>query len=128
MKKEDIYAQGRAYGLKMALDIVKRDGIEGLEKEIRFRNNSGFNLPLATREMNQVTDKIKMRTIDTVKLLSIATLHDEFGMGPKRLQRFFNRFDLKAECIMADLATWDDYQKTVLEETGIDMKMHQNNY
>lgn len=52
--------------------------------------------------MNKACTKIKEMT------LSVATLHDEFDFGAKRCQRFIERMNLKAECIVDDLVTWDD--------------------
>ena len=41
MGKVDDYTAGRSQGLILAREIVKKDGIEGLEKEIQFRNITG---------------------------------------------------------------------------------------
>lgn len=123
MSKVDMYAQGRASGLQLALEIVKDGGIEALEKELKFRNTSGINLPLARKELDAACDKIKQRTCATIGLLSIATLHDEFDFGEKRAKRFWKRFESKAECISENMATWDDYQKMVKEELGLEIKI-----
>lgn len=39
MGKVDDYTAGRSQGLILAREIVKKDGIEGLEKEIQFRKH-----------------------------------------------------------------------------------------
>lgn len=41
MGKVDDYTAGRSQGLILAREIVKKDGIEGLEKEIQFRKYHG---------------------------------------------------------------------------------------
>ena len=38
MAKVDNYIAGREDGLQLALNIVKKKGVKGLEDEIRFRN------------------------------------------------------------------------------------------
>ena len=38
MAKIDNYIAGREDGLQLALNIVKKKGVKGLEDEIRFRN------------------------------------------------------------------------------------------
>ena len=41
MAKRNDYITGREDGLLMALEIVKNEGVEALEKEIEFRNKIG---------------------------------------------------------------------------------------
>lgn len=57
---------------------------------------------------------------------SILTLHDEFGFGTQRCDRFIKRFNKKAECIMDDMASWNDYIKTIKEELGIELGIREN--
>jgi hypothetical protein len=127
MGKLDDYAAGRAHGMKLAMDIVKKDGLEELEKEIRFRNVSGINVALSKKELDKACEKIKNRTLDTMLTLAVATLHDEFGFGQKRCQRFIDRLNLKAECLVDDMSTWDDYIKMIKDEIGIEMSIRDNN-
>lgn len=56
----------------------------------------------------------------------VATLHDEFDFGAKRCQRFIERMNLKAECIVDDLATWDDFIGQIREELGIQIVIRRN--
>ena len=46
MSKKD-YITGRMDGLKLALRIADRDGIDGIRKEIAYRNNGGINTRLS---------------------------------------------------------------------------------
>lgn len=127
MGKIDSYAAGRAEGMLLARDIVKKDGIEELEREIRFRNITGVNLGISRKELEKATVKIKNMTLDTILVIAVATLHDEFDFGAKRCQRFIKRLNLKAECLMDDMATWKDYIDTIKEELGIEMVIRENN-
>lgn len=126
MGKLDDYTAGRAAGLLMARDIVKKGGLEELEKEIRFRNITGIHTAFTRKELDKASEKIKERTLDTVCILSAATLRDEFGFGKVRLQRFMARMNLKAECLMDDMATWTDYINTIREEVGLEMTIRRN--
>ena len=125
-KKINDYMAGREDGLMMALDIVKKDGIEALEKEVQFRNVTGIHMPLAKKDLDKATVKIKEQLLDTVTVLSVATLHDEFGFGGKRCQRFIKRFNTKAECLVDDMASWDDYIQMIREELGIELVIRRN--
>ena len=49
MAKRNDYITGREDGLLMALEIVKNEGVEALEKEIKFRNVTGIRTGLTKR-------------------------------------------------------------------------------
>lgn len=127
MGKVDNYAAGRSAGMILAYDIVKEGGIEALRKEIRFRNISGINVGISQKELDDQTDKIKKRTLDTVLVMAVAVLRDEFNFGKKRCSRFIERFNKKADCLMVDMASWDDYIQMIQEEIGIELVIRENN-
>ena len=51
MAKRNDYITGREDGLLMALEIVKNEGVEALEKEIKFRNVTGIRTALAKKTL-----------------------------------------------------------------------------
>lgn len=120
------YDRGRNDGLAMALRIVESDGIEGLRKEIKFRGVTGIHTTLAKKELDQASKQIKEMTLDTMIVLAVATLHDEFDFGQKRCQRFMDRLELKAGCLIDDLATWTDYIKAIKDEIGLELSIREN--
>lgn len=126
MAKLDQYMQGRTEGMEFALRLVKDKGIEGLEKEIRFRNRSGISLNVTSQELNAASDKIKDMTLDTVTALGIAALHDCFGFGKKRCERWKDTFKEGAKLLQEDMATWQDYINSIEEEIGISLKIRWN--
>ena len=119
------YDRGRNDGLAMALRIVESDGIEGLRKEIKFRGVTGIHTALAKKELDQASKQIKEMTLDTMIVLAVATLHDEFDFGQKRCQRFMDRLELKAGCLIDNLATWPDYIKAIKDEIGLELSMRE---
>lgn len=120
------YDRGRNDGLAMALRITEEDGIEGLRKEIKFRGVTGIHTTLAKKELDQASKQIKEMTLDTMIVLAVATLHDEFDFGQKRCQRFMDRLELKAGCLIDDLATWPDYIKAIKDEIGLELSIREN--
>lgn len=126
MGRVNDYMAGREDGLQLAFSIVKERGIEGLEEEIKFRNATGIHTMLAKKDLDKATRKIKEMTLDTFTILSVATLRDEFEYGKKRLNRFIERMNQKAECLMDDMASWQDYIDAIKEETGIELSLRRN--
>ena len=126
MAKLNDYIAGRNDGLHLALRIVKERGVEGLEEEIRFRNITGIHTQYAKKDLEKATMRIKEMTVDTFTVLSVATLRDEFDFGKKRCKRFIDRMNLKAECLLADMVTWQDLIDNIEEEMGIRLRIRRN--
>lgn len=77
-KSNDKVHEYRMSGAAWLLEIVKREGIEEAEKELAKRRACFVPLEIPTSKMREFEQKVKWNTIDTVVLLSCATLHDEF--------------------------------------------------
>lgn len=113
------YQKGRNDGLALAWRIVREGGAEALEKEINERKATGISVNMSMKEIDTAILPIKELTIRTVLAMSVATLRDEYGFGKERLQRFADRFMLKADCMSEGWLTWKDLCENIEEETGI---------
>lgn len=120
------YNAGRNDGLAMALTIAERDGVAALREEIHFRGVTNIHTSIAKKELNAASQKIKEMTLDTMLVLAVATLHDEFDFGAKRCQRFIDRMVKKADCMLDDMVTWEDYIAAIEAEMGIRMNIRRN--
>lgn len=123
MNKMREYERGREDGLSLALRIAKEGGIEALEREIRFRGVTGIHTSLASKDLDKASEQIKEITLDTFTVMSVAVLHDEFGFGEKRCQRYMDGINKAAEYIVDGLATWPDYISAIKEEIGLDLRI-----
>ena len=123
MNKMREYERGREDGLSLALRIAKEGGIEALEREIKFRGVTGIHTSLASKDLDKASEKIKEITLDTFTVMSVAVLHDEFGFGEKRCQRYMDGINKAAEYIVDGLATWPDYIASIKEEIGLDLRI-----
>ncbi len=123
MNKMREYERGREDGLSLALRIAKEGGIEALEKEIRFRGITGIHTSLASKDLDKASEQIKEITLDTFTVMSVAVLHDEFGFGEKRCQRYMDGINKAAEYIVDGLATWPDYISAIKEEIELDLRI-----
>ena len=122
MNKMREYERGREDGLDLARRIVKQGGLEALEQECKFRGATGIHTSLAAKDLDKASEKIKEVIADSFVILSIAVLHDDFGFGEKRCQRFRNGLDRAADYINDGLAEWIDYVNAIKEELGIILK------
>lgn len=116
----------RREGMSYALKYVKENGIEALENELKRRGAYNIPIRISDKDLKVFTDNAKMMLLDTVLILASMTLHDEFGFGKDRLQRFVKRFNFKAECIGDDYTTWQDQINILKEECGLEYQLRMN--
>lgn len=123
LDKEEI---ARRSGMMYALKIAKEKGIEGLEEEIKYRNITEIPIALPRAKIDEVVENIKLNTIDTMMIMSVATLRDEFGFGKERLNRFIANFTNKTECLIENYCTWSDQIQMLSDECGIELGIRHN--
>ena len=111
---------------RMPCELQRRMELTLWKKSAAFAAQQKLPLALPKNAIDECVSKIKANTIDTVTILSAMVLHDEFEFGKSRIQRFVDRFNKKAECIMDDYATWEDQIQILREECGLDFKIRRN--
>lgn len=116
------YHAGRARGLELALDIAKKDGIEALEKEVQIRGRTGINSPVSLKDLTVALPPLRRLIQEAYTVLVIETLHTELGFGPKRVNKFMERFYLKQECLVDGVVEWQDYIDAMYDEMGIQVE------
>ena len=126
MNKMREYERGREDGLSLGLRIVREGGLEALENEIRFRTISGIHTSLAAKDLDKASEKIKEMTLDTFTIIGIAALHDAFGFGEKRCQRWMDKVMEGADYLVDGLATWEDYINSIKERLNLDLQIRWN--
>lgn len=126
MARIDKLERARQEGMSYALEVAKKKGIEGLEEELRMRGITGIPIGVSRSAVDKAVENIKNQTLDTVNILTAMTLHDEFGFGASRIERFRKRFDFKAECLMEKYVTWLEMINTLKEETGVTFEIRKN--
>lgn len=93
---------------------------------MKFRGVTGIKTSLATKDLGKAGEAIKEMTLDTITILALAVLHDDFGFGEKRCQKFMDGMDRGAQFLAEDLATWPDYIESIKEQMGIDVTIRWN--
>lgn len=109
----------RFSGANWFLRLAREKGLDEAEKILERRGIR--NIPLAIKEsdIDKWYKEEHSNIILCMTLISAITLHDEFDFSVNDLNKFIQRFNLKAECISSDYITWEELQKTIQEETGI---------
>ena len=118
--------QARLQGMSYALKVAKEKGIDGLEEELKRRKAYNIPVRIGDKELQAFTDNAKNMMLDTILILASVTLHDEFGFGHDRLNRFKERFNFKAECIGDSFTDWKDQIAILKEECGLEYSIRFN--
>lgn len=120
----DKLVEAQIEGLCKAYTIVKEKGIDELEKEIKFRNMTYLPLTYSREKLMDYFNGMIENIFNSIILLSMATLHDEFGFGKDRADRYLKRFMLKSACMQDREVTevsWEDIAQQVKEDLGYDV-------
>lgn len=83
----------RTEGMAYALEVVKKDGIDGLEKLVKQRRGLGFTLKwVPVSELAAQLENAKTWYYIAIVSTFVVLLHDDHGFGKKRSFRLCNRF------------------------------------
>lgn len=97
MGKIDTYTKNRIEGLTWALRLIDQAedetrGVENLRKEVRFRNATFVPLEISATGIREVNQMLARRMLNTVLVMVIKVLDDEYGWKKQRLQKFIENF------------------------------------
>lgn len=96
-------------GMAYALEIVKKQGIEALEKEVKYRNAQFVPLEVSQETIKETVVMCAERIQNTMAIVALSVLHDTFGYGKIRLQRYQSAFDDRCDVLSAKDPDGDYY-------------------
>lgn len=126
MSKQDYIMQGRNEGIAFCDKIAKEKGLEELHRITRQRKLVGLKTLIDPRLYERDLEEAKRQILDTILIMSIIVLKDEFDFGNKRLDQFRKRFNEKSECFETGNVTWIDLIEQIQEENGIELQLRKN--
>ena len=118
MAKMNKELMARLEGMQYAYDFAKKNGLDALEEEIKFRCNTKLPYTTNRQQVMEFQEMIKQRMLSTVALMSVLILREEFGFGSKRMKRFSDKFKDNTEQLMSGDLTWRDTYEAMVEEVG----------
>ena len=117
----------RIQGMLYAYEIVKKDGVEELHKEIKRRGITQMHFSVTTSKLKEVWDTVCQNMYANMMTCMFYALRTTFGFGKIRLARLKKAFDQLALDAM-DL-DWmgehyvklEDYAAELCEKCGLDI-------
>ena len=105
MKYDNKMHQYRNDGLDFALRIIEKDGVEGLRKEVQNRKAFFIPFDFGREECKVMYAMLAERILATYNSVALFSLHERWGFGKRRLERF--RDDFNEQCEMIN--DWDRF-------------------
>ena len=118
MTKEERW---RMEGMTFCLRYLDEPGNndEELKREIKRRGAGSIPLALSRADENRFCKAVRENCLDTVLIMTLAVLHDTFGFGRIRANRFKAAFNRAAELLQDDCINWTEIRKGLEEQLGI---------
>ena len=111
----------RMEGMSFCLRYLDEHGndVEGLKREIKWRGAGSIPLALSKADENRFCKAVRENCLDTVLIMTLAVLHDTFGFGRIRANRFKAAFNQAAEYLQDDCINWTEIRKGLEEQLGM---------
>lgn len=113
----------RFSGAGWALRICETDGIDACRKELEQRGVLNIPLSVSKAQLHEFENRVRMNVLDTVLLMSVSVMLDEFEFDRDMLARFIERFNQRADCLDGDFVSWEDIQKSLQEEINVKLPL-----
>ena len=110
-------------GAAWALKICEEQGIEACREEFERRNILQIPLNVTKAQLREFQDRIKQNCLNTICMMSVYVALDEFDLDREQLARFIERFNKRSECLDGDFISWEEIQKTLMEEINLKLPL-----
>ena len=120
-KEERIREEGVTWAANF---VLEHDGdVQELIKEMKWRGMLGVPLGVKKSEVKDFERRMQVACVSRVLCVALLTLHDEFGFGKKRLEKFQKRYNLKADVLIEDFSDWEEYVQILKDECDIELNI-----
>lgn len=117
--RENPLEELRRDGMKYVLKLAKDKGVNAVKEELERRCIRAEKIKVSNQEVSNFVKQVQTTVVDMVFGVTILTIREAFGFGLERMDRFFKRFWLKAECTEDGLVTWDEQNSILRDEAKI---------
>lgn len=88
----DKYYEARMQGMIYAGNLIKKDGIEAFDREIKKRNMLRIPLNVNEKEVNEMYRSFSDHIYNNIMTTALYVLHSEYGFGKTRIKKFIDSF------------------------------------
>lgn len=119
--------EARMQGMRYAYEIAQKDGLDGLEKEIKRRGITKLPFTVSQSEAQQVWNELSSNMYVNVAMTFLSTLKNEFGFTKEQLQELKVKYDetvkasLDVDYMGEHYVKLEDYAVELNSECGLDL-------
>jgi hypothetical protein len=113
--------QARWDGFNRACRIVQEHGADALLEEQKRRGVTGISVAIDGETTRHIAVQIGRNAIWIAVNAGCLVLHDKFGFGHDRIQRYLTEYAEVTDSIDAELLTYADIEKALTTETGVEL-------
>lgn len=88
----DKYYEARMQGMIYAGNLIKKDGIEAFDREIKKRNMLRVTFNVTESQMNEMYKSFSDHIYNNMLTAGLYVLHDVYGFGKTRIKKFVEQF------------------------------------
>lgn len=114
-KEQQAYLDGMAFALR----IAKKDGIEGLENEIKFRGTTNVPLNVSSKQLAAVSRARIQDELLFVATASASTLADYIKMPPSRVLDYLKEFNRRVDIYRTNPEVYKEAQQKLDRNIGL---------
>lgn len=118
--------QARRDAMDYAYRLVKKEGIEALEKRVDRNRKTIAPAFVSEKAIEDFTIEVKANCVITFTCAMAMILRDKYGFGNKRMSEFITYFYDICESIDGSWLTFNDIIETIKEETGVDLSKYKD--
>lgn len=114
--------QWRHEGMAFCLRYLDEHGgdVDALRAEIQRRGVTHTPIAITRAQEVEFANRVRKTLMETVLIVTLAVLHDEFGFGQARCKRFIDQFNYAGDLLVDDCINWAEMQQGIREQLGID--------
>lgn len=121
MAKINEVQRAKIEGMQYALEYAKKNGIEALEEETKFRCNTKLPYTTNRQQVIEFQEMIKQRILSSYALMSVLVLREKFEFTNEDIEMFSEKFKENTEQLMSGDLTWQDTYEEMVEEVGFSL-------
>lgn len=130
--KQKEYDRGWASGLDFANRLVDEGGPQALKDQIKVRGIISEPIPWKAADLDRLLETIKQLASASLRVAIIAVLHDQFGFGQKRVQKFNDAYSKFLDYLDRGWISWFDITERLRKELDLNLEdsewLHDDRY
>lgn len=127
MAKRDKDFESRMQGMIYACNLVEKEGLEALKKDIKMRGITKVPLGVSQKEVSGLVETLSENLYTTFLTMTMIALEEAYGFKKVRLMRFKESFDkhtvatYNMDWLGKHYVSIPEYSRYLRDECGIDL-------